>query len=632
MANQQKESIVNKLIAFVTDKKKLPLLLLLLGGGATVVTGTVLLANPGNGGSNGNTTSQPGGSNVPFSGDDVPEWDFDNATLDGDATTVGVGYDYNRYSRFQNEYFYQEGRNLFEGAPTTGNVNVYRYTEMGISIYNMRTTEVEFYYEFQLSEARKTYLLGENNVNSNYNYIRIAYDQDETVLTLLTLRLPVGAEPALGGSYTPIETYLNANFTIDQEENSQEYTLLLKFDINDDTQYTILDAYERHNNVVEIEDLLIEDDILYFSSRVWKSTIDNRANFINSSSKFDLVEIPESYPTFINYSNEFSVWFSYLMEFDITNYLAIEHVRSIPITFDGYSNLFFYGFREGFETKYFNENGEIALGMNNYLNAQNETAIINAIGDTESNVITEEEKERIFPSIESKVIEYYNRNIAYNLNYSLSLNYSLLGFYNFETGLMTKNTFNVYSSQSVTIENVRYWFNNQYWSSVIDLGDGENAFIIENDSSVLYPDQPLNNFGWSSLNPDYRVNTYNAISKVNLVTNEITLIEENENNGKFISGIYKKNGGYYVSGTYYESEATPNVQSTDAFLLEVDEDFNTINELVLAGSGDDNGSQITLNAQGRPVWLVQSNSTDGDFAEAGASNTEGRFKVYSVTF
>ncbi|MFZ9197660.1 MAG: hypothetical protein ACO22H_04840, partial [Bacilli bacterium] len=85
MANQQKESIVNKLIAFVTDKKKLPLLLMLLGGGATVVTGTVLLANPGNGGSTGNTTSQPGGSNVPFSGDDVPEWDFENATLDGNA-------------------------------------------------------------------------------------------------------------------------------------------------------------------------------------------------------------------------------------------------------------------------------------------------------------------------------------------------------------------------------------------------------------------------------------------------------------------------------------------------------------------------------------------------------------------
>lgn len=92
------------------------------------------------------------------------------------------------------------------------------------------------------------------------------------------------------------------------------------------------------------------------------------------------------------------------------------------------------------------------------------------------------------------------------------------------------------------------------------------------------------------------------------------------------------NGGYYVSGTYYESESTPDVQSTDAFLLEVDEDFNTINELILAGSGDDNGSQITLNSQGRPVWLVQSNSTDGDFEEAGASNTDGRFKIYSVTF
>jgi hypothetical protein len=635
MANQQKESIVNKLIAFVTDKKKLPLLLMLLGGGATVVTGTVLLANPGNGGSTGNTTSQPGGSVVPFSGNDVPEWDFDNATLDGNATTVGVGYDYNWYSRFQNQYYYQSGRNLIEGAPTTGNINVERYTEMGISIYNMRTTEVEFYYEFELSEERKTYLLGEGNINYNYNWIRIAYDQDETVLVLLTLRLPVGDEPALGGSYTPIETYLNANFTIDQEENWREYTLLLKFDINDDTQFTILDAYERQNNVVEIDDLLIEGDTLYFGVKVWKNTIDNRANFINSSGKLDMIDIPESYPTFTNYStNAFNVSFSYLMEFDISNYQAIDHVRSIPITFDGYSNLWFYGFREGFETKYFNENGEITLGMYNYINAQTENAIITAIADTESNVISAEEKARLFPSIEDKIIDFYNRNVAYNLNYSLSLNYTVLGFYNFETGLMTKNTFNVYSWQSVTIENVRYQFNNNYSATVIGMADGDTAFIVENDISVLYPEQQINNYGWSSFNPDYRVYTYNAISKVDLVTNEVTLIEENEDNGKYIyiSGIYQKSGGYYVSGTYYESESTPEVQSTDAFLLEVDEDFNTINELVLAGSRDDNGSQITLNSQGRPVWLVQSNSTDGDFAAAGASNTEGRFKVYSVTF
>jgi hypothetical protein len=117
-----------------------------------------------------------------------------------------------------------------------------------------------------------------------------------------------------------------------------------------------------------------------------------------------------------------------------------------------------------------------------------------------------------------------------------------------------------------------------------------------------------------------------------LDTNEVTLIEENDDNGKYVAGVYQKNGGYYLTGTYYESEATPDVQSTDAFLIEVDEEFNVVNELVLAGSGDDNGSQITLNSQGRPVWLVSSSSTDGDFAEAGASNTDGRYKVYSVTF
>lgn len=197
---------------------------------------------------------------------------------------------------------------------------------------------------------------------------------------------------------------------------------------------------------------------------------------------------------------------------------------------------------------------------------------------------------------------------------------------------MTKNNFQTNSWHSVTIDNVRYQFSNYYSSYVTGMSDGETAFIIETDTSFLYPEIQVTNYGWSGFNPDYRVYTYNAISRINLDTNEVTLIEENDDNGKYISGIYQKNGGYYISGTYYECEDKPEVQSTDAFLLEVDENLVTLNELVLAGSGDDNGSQITLNSQGRPVWLVQSNSTDGDFAEAGASNTEGRFKVYSVTF
>ena len=618
------------MIAFVTDKKKLPLLLLLLGGGATVVTGTVLLANPGNG---GNTTSQPGGSVVPFSGDDVPEWDFDNATLDGDATTVGVGYDYNWYSRFQNEYYYQVGRNLIEGAPTTGNIEVERYTEMLFSIYNMRTTEVEFLYHFELSEARKTYLLETEDFDYNYMWLRLAYDQEDTILALLTLRLPTGDEVALGGDYAPIETYLASRFNIDQEESWNEYTVLLRFDVNDNTEYTILDAYDRDSTSITVNDILIEDGKLFLSTQVNKFTIDNPLT--NAGSKFSFLDIPESYPTFVNYQQNIgNPQFSYLVEVDFSNAQAFETIRTTAISFDGSSNVWFYGFRQGFETKYINENGEMALGLNGYLYPQNEAAITTHFTDLENNFLTTEEETRLYPLVEAKAKEFYNRTAEYAVNFSMNINFNMFGFYNFETGLMTKNNYAVYAWQSVTIDTVRYQFTNNYSSNIIAMSDGETAFLIESEISTLYPEQLMqyNYGGWSGLSPDYRVYTYNALSSVNLDTNEVTLIEENDDNGKYVAGVYQKNGGYYLTGTYYETEATRDVQSTDAFLIEVDEDFNIVNELVLAGSGDDNGSQITLNSQGRPVWLVSSNSTDGDFAEAGASNTDGRYKVYSVTF
>ena len=632
MANQQKESMVNKLIKFVTDKKKLPLLLLLLGGGATVVTGSILLANRGTGGSGGNTTSQPGGSVIPFSGDDVPEWDFDNATLDGEATNVGVGYDYNNFNRFQNEYYYQAGRNLIEGAPENSNVNIERYTELYFSIYNMRTTEVEFLYHFEVSQARKNYMLSATEFDNSYMWTRLAYDQQDTILALLTFDLPTGDEVALGGDYAPIETYINTRFSgLDDEETWHEFTVLLQFDINDNTQYTILDAYDQRDASIYVQDILFEDDKLFLSTQVNKLTIDDRLN--NPGSKFAFLDIPTTYPTFVNYQqNSFNPQFSYLVEVDITNYQALDVIRTTSITFDGTSNIWFYGFRLGFETKFINENGELALGLNGYVWSQNEASIATYFTDLENNFLTNEEKTRLYPLIEEKTTEFYNRTSEYTSNLSMNLNYSVSGFYNFDTGKMSKNNYSVNSWQSVTIEDVRYQFQNNYNSSVVAMSDGETAFMIETENSTLYPEVQNYYGGWAGLSPDYRIYTYNALSSVNVDTNEVTLIEENDDNGKYISGIYQKTGGYYLTGTYYESDATPDVERTDAFLIEVDEDFNVVNELVLNGSGDDNGSQITLNSRGRPVWLVSSNSTDGDFAEAGASNTEGRFKVYSVSF
>ncbi len=633
MANEQKESIINKLIAFVTDKKKLPLLLLLLGGGATVVTGTVLLANPGNGGSNGNSTSQPGGSNPPFSGDDVPEWDFDNATLDGSGSAVGVGYDYNWLGRFQNEYYYQVGRNLIEGAPDTFTGNIERYTELLFSIYNTRSAEVEFLYHFEVSDSYKTFMLeSQDNFDYVYSWLQVAYDQEDTILVLLNFEYRMDEEiPLLGGSYEPIETYIANRFN-PRNNDYNRYSLLLQFDIDDNSQYTILDAYDYENRAIYVEDLLIEESKLYLSTKVHKQTIDNNLTMPNTN-KFEFLEIPETYPTFINYSQNFqNPRFSFISEVDILNDNSLEFVSNTAVTFDGESHLYFNGYRKGFETKFFNENGEIAIGLNSYIYAQEEAEITNHFNDLETNFLSEAEIERLYPLIENKAKEFFNRTLTYREDLNMNINFNIYGLYNFETGLMTNNNYSTFTWQTVMIENVEYQISNNFNSYVVIMSDNVTAFQITSDTASMFPIEQNNGLGWSGFNPDYRIYTYSSLSSVNLETGELTLIEENDDNGKFISNIYQKTGGYYITGTYYESEATPNVQSTDAFLLQLNENFETVAELVLAGSGDEIGSQITLNAQGRPVWLVQSNSRDGDFTEAGASNTEGRLKLYSVSF
>jgi hypothetical protein len=130
---------------------------------------------------------------------------------------------------------------------------------------------------------------------------------------------------------------------------------------------------------------------------------------------------------------------------------------------------------------------------------------------------------------------------------------------------------------------------------------------------------------------DHLISSYNALYEVNLSTNVKTLIEENNNNGKSIGGIFEKEDGYFITGSYYPTD-TNDVESVDAFLMEVDLAFETVQELVLSGSGDDQGGTIALNSSGQPVWMVSSNSTDGDFAAFAASNPTNRFNNYSVSF
>lgn len=621
MAKKEKESIVTKILGFVTDKKKLPLLLLLLGGGATVVTGTVLLANPGNGG-NSTTSQTSGGSVAPFSGNEVPNWDFDNATIDGDATTVGVGYDFSNFGRFQNEYFYQSGRNYYEGAPVVQNDY---YTELAFSIYNMRTTEVEFLYHFELSQDRRDWEI-ENEYDRDYNYIRIGYDQQDTILLIMEYHYPELGEPNYGGAYTTLENYIDQNFN---PNPNQFITLILKFDINNQSEYTVLDAY-LSGGVYQVYDILFEDNRLFLSTSFSKSIIDN-PNSLTDDLKLDFTSVPSTYPSFTNtlYPNPS---FSFLTELNFDDFNAMTTISNDPITFDHNGNLWFYGYRVGFETKYMNDNGDLALGVNSYLYLYNDQTISEFFDGLEDNFIAEEDRTEVYNELETTILRFDERVREYNANYDPNFNIQVSGFYNFTTKTLNAPNYGGSSWQSVTIDNQQYQLNNYFYSTVMVMDDNITAFLIVTENFALYP---INSGigGWSNFNPEYNLYTRSTLSSLDLETGATTVIEDNEFNGKVINGIYQKEGGYYVTGTFYEAEGgREGVQSTDAFLIELDEAFAEVDTLVLSGSGDDAGNQITLNSQGRPVWLVNSNSTDGDFAAAATSNTTGAYKIYSVTF
>jgi hypothetical protein len=210
------------------------------------------------------------------------------------------------------------------------------------------------------------------------------------------------------------------------------------------------------------------------------------------------------------------------------------------------------------------------------------------------------------------------------------VNVSISGFFNFTTGklqnpLVSVNTW-YRDNQNVAGAT---WIQGNRYQNYLRL-DNEEVYIVENNDifSYLLSD---NFFNGSTLNEDHLISSYNALYQVNLSTNVKTLIEENDNNGKSIGGIFEKEDGYFITGSYYPTD-TNDVESVDAFLMEVDLAFETVQELVLSGSGDDQGGTIALNSSGQPVWMVSSNSTDGDFAAFAASNPTNRFNNYSVSF
>ena len=639
MANQEnkkedkKENNKKGLIWFLQQKKNLPLILSLFGGFAMVVTGTILLASGGGGPTNGSSqsgsqTSQPSNGGG-FSGNELPDWDLSNPTLSAEGSSIGVSYDQLNLRRYQDSFLYQSGGNYMDGAPAQN----YTLTEKGFSIFNMRTSDVIFQYTFEYGETYTEFLFeNHEDFNGQYLELRFAYDGANTIYALLSLRLGLENENnasdnyVLDGSFTPLVTYVNNNFAGDI---NRDYQFFLTFNINNPTTYTIVTARDTSfSNNFYAEDILFENNTLYMSTFFAKSVIDN-PSLLASRNYFSFITRPTTYPTFA--TPAIDQRFNYLVELNVSNISSITTTRITPITFDASGTLWFNGYLQGFDTKYFDTDGEmfLSVGATAYLTPT--FSLETFFSTLEDNFLEDDARDDLYQEATDKLNEILDALAEIiTTPLSVSVNVNISGFFNFTTGklqnpLVSVNTW-YRDNQNVAGAT---WIQGNRYQNYIRM-DNEEVYIVENNDifSYLLSD---NFFNGSTLNEDHLISSYNALYQVNLSTNVKTLIEENDNNGKSIGGIFEKEDGYFITGSYYPTD-TNDVESVDAFLMEVDLAFETVQELVLSGSGDDQGGTIALNSSGQPVWMVSSNSTDGDFAAFAASNPTNRFNNYSVSF
>ena len=639
MANQENKKENNKkgLIWFLQQKKNLPLILSLFGGFATVVTGTILLASGSGGSTNGSSqggsqTSQPSNGGV-FSGNELPDWDLSKPTISAEGSAIGVSYDEQHFRRNQESLLYQSGRNFLEDAP----VENWQLADNSFSIFNMRTSEVMFQYTFTYGETYKDFLF-ENyeDIYSYYFHLRFAYDGASTIYALVSLRLGSQNEfnsnsnYVLDGSFTPMVTYVNNNLG---GNLNLDYQFLLTFDIDNPTSYTIVAGREANNiyNGFFAEDILFENNTLYMSTIFGKSVIDN-PTLLPNRSYFSFITRPTSYPTFVTTSN--NERFSYLVELNVSNINAITTNRITPITFDTAGNIWFFGYMQGFDTKYFDTEGGMYLSAGTYAYLTPTSTLETFFSTLEDNFLEADDREALYQEATDKLNEILDRmREIVTTPLSLDINFNISGFFNFTTGKLQNPMVNVntwYNQRDNQNSNIETWIQGNRNQSYISMDNGE-VYIIESNNFYTYTRNQTTFGGFSNLNEDNLISSYNALYRVNLSTNVKTLIEENDNNGKTINGIFEKEGGYFITGSYYKTDSN-DVESVDAYLMEVDLAFETVQEIVLSGSGDDQGATIALNSSGRPVWIVSSNSTDGDFAAFATSNPDNRFTTYSVSF
>lgn len=614
---------------FFKQKKNLPLLLSLLGGSATVITGTLLLSSPANPStSNGDSspitsssqvTSVPG-SEAPFSGNEVPDWNLDNPTINPNNAGFGVAYDQLQFNRYQDQYLYQSGKNFYEGAPSQDN----KFLEPAFTIYNVRQSELVYSFQFDSGENYKNYIETSSASYYDFSDIRIAYDLGDTIYTFnrVYLQLYANPESQRGGNYQPMIDLLLEE---DVDFVGREVYFLLKFDVNDASTYTIIDFSSSDFRNFYISDILIVDDIFYVGVNINTFTFVFPEDFANLQT-YSFIPFPEN-PTLS--LRDASTNYGFIYQFDYSNPLDLQFINVTTVSTNYNSSIFFLGYRVGFETRYTNENGELYIRISATFTVDSDNTVESYMSTFEETFIPINEKVSIYDAITLSIIENVaNIQDRFDTSPNVVTIFNFQGFYNFDSNHLSFISLTSYASAYEDIENVRFYTTSQTYETLTFTVSGD-IFKIINKIVLNYPSMSPNYIGF---NPNYLVYAFNELCQINPETKAETILATHDNDGVTIVNIFERQGGYYLIGNYYENEAQPNVQSVDAYIQKLDVNFNLVDELIIAGSGDEVARAIVLDNNGQPVFIITSNSIDGPFAPFADDNENQSNVTYIVSF
>jgi hypothetical protein len=622
------------------NKHKKWLLLLLISFSVTLSTIVVILggsptssspstSNPSSSttsSSSATTTSSPSSDAGPFSGSEVPNWDFSNPVISADGIFFDLGFDRNLFTSRQGDYLVGVGGVYKDDMPENlSDSTQSHFLQYTIRIKDLKTDDMLFEYTFDSGSDYYASLLDKEPTRDlGQSFTNFVFDGQQTIYVVLNLDIVLF--PDFGGqefyvrrgSFSPVIDAileLNSNF-LDQPTPNGYESLFLKFNLNNSSSYELLGFRSRsYRNV--FQGLYLEDNALYG----FLQPLTQPGSFQNSVHSFpSLTNFPTSEAPLVEANTIFKVKFNIGEQGTLTQDTSFAYSFGTTSNSNLLVNASFAPRRQGFNSVFRNDENKFFLSINFMISQGNQSLAVyeDFVLNSDFSFLPSKDGLNEFLD-EVRALHTARPNFFKPEKDTLMFpNFIVQGTFNPETGYVEQPLFSFSDSD----------FDNATFSSYT-IQFFQTKFYLNNGDLVL---SKRTSAGYS-----------NGLNEFDVYEQVVTLIPSDGSpqteilnytlDDDFIfANLYEKEGGYYLSGTLAEGSTYPTVTYRAAVLIELDDSFNETNRIVLNGSGHDIGSSITLNTSLRPIWLVTSNSIDGDFAFAATMNPNRARRTYAVTF